>query len=199
MTDPPITQWIRGVEQGDPHSEQALWNHYFQRVVRLASTRMFALQGTVYDEEDAAISAIHSLFRGIQRGRFPELRDRENLWRILVLITKRKLRAQWRRESTNRRSSEPNEPGAAEVHIEEVIGSEPTPEFVAEMMDETERLLEVLGDDTLRRIAVMRMDGLTNDEIAARVGCASRTVRRKVERIRTVWEEASEAERNRNI
>ncbi|MDP6557205.1 MAG: ECF-type sigma factor [Pirellulaceae bacterium] len=149
--------------------------------------RMFALQGTVYDEEDAAVSALRSLFHGIQTQRLPGLRDRHNLWRILVLITKRKLRAQWRRETAQRRSGEPVEADAAEISIEEVICDEPTPDFVAEMMDETEHLLEALDNDALRRIAVMRMDGLTNDEIAARLGCASRTVRRKVERIRDVW------------
>lgn len=187
MSDPPITQWIEGTKHHDPQSESDLWNHYFEKVVRLARGRMFALQGTVYDEEDAAISALNSVFRGLQTSRFPELHDRRNLWRILVLITKRKLRAQWRRESASRRTPDPQEAADAKIGIEQIIGSEPTPDFVAEMMDETERLLDALGDDKLRRIAVMRMDGLTNDEIAARLGCASRTVRRKVDRIRDIW------------
>lgn len=186
-TDPPITQWITGVRKRDSEAETALWDHYFKRVVRLARSRMSALQGTVYDEEDAAVSALRSMFRGIQAERFPELHDRHNLWRILVLITKRKLRAQWRRETANRRTPEAVDAGDAELRIEEVIADEPTPDFVAEMMDETERLLAELDDDNLRRIAVMRMDGLTNDEIADRLGCASRTVRRKVDRIRDIW------------
>jgi DNA-directed RNA polymerase specialized sigma24 family protein len=192
MTDPPITQWIHGTQKGDADSEQGLWNHYFQQVLRLARSRMFALQGTVYDEEDAAVSAINSLFHGIKTGRFPELYDRHNLWRILVLITKRKLRAQWRRENAQRRNSQPDENGLPETDIAEVICGEATPDFVAEMMDETERLLERLGDDTLRRIAIMRMDGLTNDDIATQLHCASRTVRRKVERIREIWENSDD-------
>ena len=60
--------------------------------------------------------------------------------------------------------------------------------MVAEMMDETERLLESLGDQNLPRIAVMRMDGLSSSEIAQRLGLTSRTVRRKLERIRDIWE-----------
>ena len=99
MHDPPITEWIRRAEGRDAQSEEALWDHFFERVVRLARTRMFALQATVYDEEDAAVSALNSLFRGIRNRQFPDLHDRHNLWRLLILITKRKVRAQWRREA----------------------------------------------------------------------------------------------------
>lgn len=187
MNEPPITQWIADARRGDQAAQTQLWTHYFGRIVRLARSRMFTLQGAVYDEEDAAVSAMRSVFRGLQGERFPELHGRHNLWRIVVVITKRKLRAQWRRENAVRRSPGSAEPGADELSIEEVISDEPTPDFVAEMMDETERLLERLGDDKLRRIMVMRMDGLTNDEISARLGCTTRTVERKMERIRVIW------------
>ena len=42
------------------------------------------------DEEDVALSAFDSFCRGAQRGRFPQLDDRDNLWRLLVVITSRK-------------------------------------------------------------------------------------------------------------
>jgi len=192
MADLPITQWIRGTRAGDPESEAALWGHYFKIVVRLARSRMFALQGSIYDEEDAAASALHSVFRGIKSGGFPDLHDRNNLWRVVVLITKRKLRAQWRRETTARRSGQATSPDEPPLHIEEVICDEPTPDFVTELMDETECLLEKLDDDQQRRITVMKLDGFTNDEIAEQLKCSSRSVRRKLERIRNVWHRAEE-------
>jgi DNA-directed RNA polymerase specialized sigma24 family protein len=187
MSDLPITQWIAGAKRHDPDSERALWNHYFERVVRLARSRMFALQGSVYDEEDAAISAINSVFRGLQTSRFPNLHDRSNLWRILVLVTKRKLRAQWRRETAQRRGEQAAEDPSRDITIEEVICEEPSPDFVAQMMDQTEHLLDQLADETLRRIAILKLDGFTNDEIAIRLQCTSRTIRRKMERIRDRW------------
>ncbi len=187
MSDPPITKWISGARERDEGSEQALWNYYFQQVVRLARTRMFGLQGIVYDEEDAAISALGSLFRGLREERFPRLHDRHNLWRILVVITTRKLRAQWRRETAGRRHQERVELREGKVGINEIIDNDPTAEFVAEMMDETESLLEKLGENTLRRIVLMRLDGMTNNEIASRLGRTTRTVERKMERIRRIW------------
>lgn len=185
MNDESVTGWIRGAQDGDSLSEESLWNHYFDRVVALAKTRMFAIQASVYDEEDAAVSALHSMFRGIRNGRFPELHSRDNLWRLLILITHRKIVAQRRRQSARIR---PVGQGKATIELSEIMSAEPTPEVVAEMMDETERLLRVLGDEKLRRIAVMKMDGLTTQEIAESLGSTSRTVCRKLERIRDLWE-----------
>lgn len=185
MNDPPITEWIRRAEELDAQSEEALWAHYFSRVVRLARTRMFALQASVYDEEDAAVSAMNSLFKGIRNCRFPDLHDRHNLWRLLILITRRKIRAQWRRESVR---GQPVSQADAELTLAELLTKQPTPEFVTDMMDETDHLIEQLPDESLKRVAVLRMDGLSTDEIAEQFNWTARTVRRKLERIRDLWE-----------
>ena len=185
MNEQPVTDWIRGVGEGRRQSEDALWDHYFGRVVRLARTRMLAIQSHLYDEEDAALSALNSVFRGIRNNRFPELRSRDNLWRLLILITHRKITAQQRRESARVR---PASQGEAAIEISEIMSTEPTAELVMEMMDETDRLLKRLGDNKLRRIALMRMDGLTTQEIAESIKSTTRTVRRKLERIRDLWE-----------
>lgn len=184
MTDRPVTEWIRGAESRDPHSEQALWNHYFSRVARLARSRMFAIQAAVYDEEDAAVSALNSLFRGIRENRFPELHHRHNLWRLLSVIVHRKVTAQRRREAVRPPHATQ---GDSDATILEIVSVEPTPEYVAEMMDETERLLNLLPDERLRRITLMKMDGFTTGEIADALNSTSRTIRRKLERVRDLW------------
>jgi DNA-directed RNA polymerase specialized sigma24 family protein len=53
--------------------------------------------------------------------------------------------------------------------------------------DECRRLLESLGDESLRRIALLRMEGYSDPEIAAKLGCGLRTVGRKLELIRKTW------------
>jgi DNA-directed RNA polymerase specialized sigma24 family protein len=55
--------------------------------------------------------------------------------------------------------------------------------------EQYQNLLESLGDDTLRAVAVWRLEGYTNEEIAARLGCSLRTVANKLELIRMRWEE----------
>ncbi len=74
--------------------------------------------------------------------------------------------------------------------LERIIGPEPTPEFTAMVAEEYRRLLDGLGDDSLRQVAVWRMEGFTNDEIAARLGCARRTVARRLDLIRKTWLDA---------
>jgi DNA-directed RNA polymerase specialized sigma24 family protein len=68
-----------------------------------------------------------------------------------------------------------------------VVGSEPTPEFAAQVADELSRLLGELRDDPLRQIALLRMEGYRNEEIAARINCSLRSVERKLDLIRKVW------------
>ena len=61
------------------------------------------------------------------------------------------------------------------------------------MAEEFRRLLDCLGDDQLRQIALERMEGYTADEIAERIGCARRTVARRLELIRQLWGEEEAA------
>ena len=50
-------------------------------------------------------------------------------------------------------------------------------------------MLEELVDADLERVAVAKLEGLSNGEIARRLGCAPRSVGRKLRVIRTLWEE----------
>src|SRR5207244_6788765 len=118
-----------------------------------------------------------------------------NLWRLLVVITARKALDQLAHEHTRRRGgcAVPGEtrisPGEewGDAALEQVVGDEPTPEFAAQVAEEYQRLLDRLGDEPLRRIAVWKMEGCTNDEIAERLDSSRRTVARKLETIRIIW------------
>jgi DNA-directed RNA polymerase specialized sigma24 family protein len=78
--------------------------------------------------------------------------------------------------------------------IDRVVGDEPTPAFALEVADEFRRLLDLLDDDGLRQIALLKMEGYTVDEIAAQLGCARRAVERRLQLIRKIWSEAPPAE-----
>ena len=62
------------------------------------------------------------------------------------------------------------------------------PAFAAEVADELRRLLEALDDDLLRQIALLRMEGYSNEQVAERLGCGLRSVERKLSLIRKAWE-----------
>jgi DNA-directed RNA polymerase specialized sigma24 family protein len=73
--------------------------------------------------------------------------------------------------------------------LAELVAHEPSPEFAAMVAEETRLLLGRLADSELRQIALDRMEGYTTPEIAQRLGCARRTVARRLELIRQIWSE----------
>ena len=69
----------------------------------------------------------------------------------------------------------------------QVVGDEPTPEFAAMMADEYRRLFGSLADESLRVVALLKLEGHSNEEIARSLDCGLRTVERKLEVIRKRW------------
>jgi DNA-directed RNA polymerase specialized sigma24 family protein len=188
-----VSHWIALLRAGDHAAAAPLWQRYFHRLVELAHARLRGVPRRAADEEDVALSAFDSFCRGAAQGRFPDLRDRDNLWRLLVVLTARKA-AHLKRDAARRKrgggaGSEERPPAGEVVDLEEVLGAEPTPEFAAQVGEECRRLLGRLGDDELRAVALWKMEGYTNAEIAARLACGLRSVGRKLRVIRGVWEQ----------
>jgi DNA-directed RNA polymerase specialized sigma24 family protein len=192
--DQSVTQWLESLKDGDPVAAQRLWQRYFEELIRLARARLRGAPRRVADEEDAALSAFDSFCRGAARGRYPKLDDRQDLWRLLVVITERKAIDQvlserrWKRGrgkilgTPDLGDGDRQEGGAAGLAC-----PSPSPEIAAMVSDECRRLLALLGDDTLRQVAELRMEGYTNEEVAGQLRCSLRSVARKVERIRRTW------------
>jgi DNA-directed RNA polymerase specialized sigma24 family protein len=74
-----------------------------------------------------------------------------------------------------------------------VVSQEPTPEFALQMNDYCEWLLSQL-DPGPREVALLKLDGFTNQEAAEKLGCGVRTIERRLELIRRVWAEAAKSD-----
>jgi DNA-directed RNA polymerase specialized sigma24 family protein len=191
-----VTNWLAQLKAGNAAVAQELWERYFGRMVALARKRLRTARRREADEEDVALSAFDSFCRGAMQGRFPQLADRDDLWRLLVVITARKaidlvVRQDRLRVGGGRVGGESallNPAQGAEGGIEAVVGTEPTPDLVWQMNEAYQRLLGKLGDDELRSIAVWKLEGHTNEEIAGRLGNARATVERRLRVIRRLWE-----------
>jgi DNA-directed RNA polymerase specialized sigma24 family protein len=201
-----ITEWLGNLREGDQAAAQPLWERYFSKLVTVARTKLRRMRRTTADEdeEDAALSAFNSFCAGAARGKFPQLADRDDLWRLLVVITARKAMAQANRQGRQKRGGGRvveeavlfgHGLGNAEGSIaglERIAADGPTPEFAAMMAEECKRLLDALDDESLKQVAVSRMEGYSNDEIADQLGCARRTVARRLDLIRKTWLAAEE-------
>jgi len=198
MDDPgDITVWLARLKQGDPQAAQAIWEAYFDRLVRLARRQLKSVPQRTYDDEDVAISAFNSFCQAAKRGRFPQLEDKHDLWKLLVTITARKAHAQRKRQFAEKRGGgatrgesvfAPSGNDDSPAGLGAVMGSEPTPEFAAAFNETVSLLLEQLQDPTLQDIVIRKMEGFTNEEIASAQHCATRTVERKLQRVRTIWQ-----------
>ncbi|WP_435011956.1 ECF-type sigma factor (plasmid) [Tundrisphaera lichenicola] len=189
-----VTRWIGDLKRGEADATGRLWGRYFDRLAVLARARLRAGPRTVADEEDVALSAFDSFFAGVGRGRFPRLDDRDDLWGILATIARRKAADHSERQARQKRGGgrlldEAALAGAEDegIGIDQLAGTEPPPEVVASTTEEVRRLFGLLPDESLRVIALLKMEGHTNDEIASGLDCALRSVERKLGRIRNLW------------
>jgi DNA-directed RNA polymerase specialized sigma24 family protein len=192
-----VTTWVEQLRAGDRAGAQRLWECYFPRLVGLARQKIRGLPRRAADEEDVALSAFDSFCAGVARGRFPQLEGRDNLWALLVVITARKAIDLRNHEKRLKRGGGQVAGESAldalpagedgEAGIGQVVGAEPTPELAAQVAEEFRRLLAQLPGEELRSVAVWKMEGYTNTEIAARLGCAEATVERRLNLIRSVW------------
>src|SRR5436189_6369237 len=143
-----VTRWVTALKAGDTAAAQPLWERYHRQLVALARRKLETSRRRMADEEDVVQSAFHSFFKGVAGGRFPQLNDRDNLWRLLVVITARKALDQLAYENTKRQVGVTN-PGQPRMNslddpaLEQLMGDEPTPEFAAQVAEQYQRLLEL--------------------------------------------------------
>jgi DNA-directed RNA polymerase specialized sigma24 family protein len=194
-TQDEVTLWMRKLGDRDGKAAQVIWDRYFNRLAYFARQKLDRLPRRMADEEDVALSALNSFYRRASDGRFPQLADRNDLWRILITITARKAYMQLRRAGAGKRGGNKvrgesvfqNKDDDNVAGIEQVLGREPTPALANQVAEDCTRLLDALADDTLKQIATLKLEGYTNEEIAGQLGCVPRTVERKLERIREKW------------
>ncbi len=190
-----VTLWIQQFADDPDSNTNRIWQNYYQKLIHVARRKLRDMPRRHLDEEDVATDAMNSLFKGIQSGRFPDLNDRQGLWKILLTITARKAAKAIRSNMAEKRgggqirgeSVFAKTDDSSAMGLGNILGPEPTPEFAEDIAKSCEDMLLVLDDDVLKSIALMKLEGYSNDEIATRLDVAVRTVERKLSRIRTIW------------
>jgi DNA-directed RNA polymerase specialized sigma24 family protein len=148
-----ITQWLQAAEQGDEQAAQALWERYYTSLLRLARSRLGRRAGLAVDEQDVVLNAFDAFYRGFQSGRFPQINDRHDLWRLLITLTGRKAVDVVRREHRQKRGAgqviaeadlQPGKDRDARPNLADFIGSEPSPEFALMLAEDLQRRIDNL-------------------------------------------------------
>lgn len=188
-----VTIWVEQLKEGEQIALQKVWERYFQKLIGLARYRLNASPKAIADEEDVVCSAFNSFWFGLENGHFPKLQDRDDLWQVLMLLTARKatnflkFEKRQKRGGGNVLSESALSPDEVGPFFESVISSEPDPAFVTQMIEDYDALLNSLKVDQLQNVAIWKMEGLTNKEIAGKLGCVESTVERRLRSIRAIW------------
>lgn len=189
-----ISEWFGRLKAGDAAAAQKLWDHYHVELLSHAKQRIATAPQTLGDEEDVVLSVFGSIWRGAAAGRFDSVINRDELWWLLLGITKQKAVNHVRREMAQRRrpSSAGHQHEVAIVRspsysFDELVGNAPTAEFMVSLQEQYLRLLNLLRDDRLRTVVELRVEGRTVPEIAKSLGIGERAVERKLQLIREKW------------
>jgi RNA polymerase sigma factor (sigma-70 family) len=196
-----VTRLIIDLRSDEPAVREVaarlVWGRYFQELLALARCHLSARIRSREDEEDVLQSMYKSFCIRQRRGDF-DLANRDELWNLLVRITLRKARNAATRHRQGKRDIRREEAEAADRSGQDMPGTildridsdGPTPAEAALLNEALERRFQMLKDPDLRQIALWKLEGYTNAEIAAQLECTLRTVERKLERIRAYWETA---------
>ena len=188
MTNHNVSHWIDLVKTGDSAAANRIWQHYFDRLVRAVRARLYGQNRAVSDEEDIVLSVFDSFYDAAENGRFPDLSDRDDLWRLLLRMAARKVVDKRRHDQRQRRG------GNVTIHslnqnddtesVIEVIGEEPSPDMVLMMRESVEQFFKHLCVGQLQELAGAKLEGYSNSELADRFGCSERTIERRLHLIR---------------
>lgn len=195
MEQDSVTLWLRQLGQGDQPAARQLWERYSAALLRLAQRRFPGAISAAADEEDLVQSVFQTLWTGASAGRWDTVKDRDELWWLLLAITRRKA---INRQAYNARLK--RGAGVEPIHQQEtlcgdtsptpldrVADERPPPELILMLEEEQQRLLGCLRDDVLRSIAVMKLEGDSHEQIAQKLDVTPRTVIRKLNLIREAW------------
>jgi len=187
-SDLSVTRWLAELRAGDDLAATRLWKFLHRRLLSVSRVELGrSAHRSSYDEDDVAQSAFYSLCKALQNGRYEQLENREELWKILAVIAINKARNRARDQGRQKRGGDKAHVADGDPYLQGLVSAEFTVDEDLMMKEECERLLTLLQRDELKQVAILKVEGYTNEEIADRLRCSRRSVQRRLNLIRDLW------------
>lgn len=188
-----VSQSLEAIKQGDTDAVRLLSDRYYQQLAGIARRKMSGFSRRVVDEYAIANDVLHDFSLRSQQGDFPDVRNRADLLPLLVRLTHdrvvdevRRMTAQKRGAGRTRGHSIFVEADGVPGEFDRFAGADETPSTRLTASEEIHDMLSRLSDETMRAVLVLRVAGLTNDEISGELDVSLATVERKRRRIREI-------------
>ena len=194
MTTEPgsITQWLQRLQDGESDAAKEIWSRYYPRVIRLAAIQLIKSDDRSIDEEDVAQSTFRTVYLAVMNGKYPDIEDRRDLWRLLLVSTLNRVRRHYRDSRTLKRSV--NELVTQDQTRRRLLLEISGPDAQAEMADLIETLFLRLDQEDptgeLRKIALLQLEEHSASAIARRLKRRKNHVLQRIRLIRILWEES---------
>lgn len=187
-----ISRAIASLEGQDEVAAELIWNRYFRRLCEYCDVLIYQRHQKHISADEIASSAFLALFDGIKNRRFEQVRNRDELWQMLTLIAARKAINRGLAQDRQRRGGGKVRGSSAFDHrsidnVTDYLQRELDPQEYLELEELSEQLLGALTIENLKTIAIWRMAGFSNDEMAKKLNCSVRTIERKLNLIREIW------------
>ncbi len=190
-----VSEWIGELKQGREEAAKLLWERFYFRLVAVSRAKLKEFPRRARDEEDLALSAFEQFCRSARDGKFPRLEDRSSLWRLLVDIADKKVISYKRWETSGKRGGgrrviqnlTKNLDGDSHDEIDDLVDRAFTPDYIVVFNDTLRHLLNMLPEENQRSVAIHKITGLSNAQVAQEMNISLRTVERKLSVIQKLW------------
>ncbi|MEC9091777.1 MAG: sigma-70 family RNA polymerase sigma factor [Planctomycetota bacterium] len=179
-------EWLRKLLDGDGNAVQEFWKQYGSRLSQLAGRQLSRKLQRRVEADDVVQSACRTFFRRAEAGQF-QLEESESLWRLLcaIVVNKARMKARFHLQGKRGIHQEVDQAKNPDEKSRDFAAtSTPNPAEVAAYNDHFEFLMSGL-DTEEKQIIQYKLEDLTNDEIAEKMACSERTVRRIFSKIRS--------------
>lgn len=183
-----ITNWLQRMRSGDQKAVERLWQYFSPDMLRRYAPQCRQLRIT--DEEDIVSVAFFNLTSAMIENKADQITNRKEFWRLLRIITKRKLKDSLRYEYSQKRGGNHTivslHDGAAVASLEQDVDTN------QHVDDDT--LIEMLKDVASRmsrpefaEIIELKLQGKKNSEIARSLDISLRTTQYLILEIKEIW------------
>lgn len=174
---------VESVLSGTPGYESEVFERYSQRLLAYAGSRLPSKIRARVDSDDIVQSVFRSFFRRNESGEF-SFSESLDLWRLLVAMTYRKVLKSVEYHGRQRRDVQRENGDLIDGSVRDL---QPGPDQVNSLLDDLNGILSQLDADH-RPFFERRLEGYSVSEIAATQNVSERTVKRILQRIRSVAE-----------
>jgi len=183
-----VSDWVSQLKLGDQKAAYRLWKRFFGQLRAIARAKPGAFPRAGRDEEDVALSA---LFIGAKSSQFE---TREDFWQLASVILSRKasnLRRSLRARCEIAVTDLTNSCGLEDKSsiMEQAVQALPAETGIESLGVHREEPLSSIND-RLRRVALLKLAGLSNEEIAASQERSVKSIERYLQQIREALTDA---------